>query len=156
LYGWPYYGWSAGYNASKHDRLYTELFESKDPWKVYHLLKENGISYVAYDNAVRQGQFIKRPNQELYATYFPKVFEDNRYNGLIIYKIPDVPPPKLSSVPEGVINILDRKSTRLNSSHVSISYAVFCLKKKNKKYMRPSRRTGRTRSRRAICRSAWR
>src|SRR5689334_24516111 len=27
----------------------------------------------------------------------------------------------------------DRKSTRLNSSHSSISYAVFCLKKKNKK-----------------------
>src|SRR5437868_10866849 len=31
----------------------------------------------------------------------------------------------------GLTNI-DRKSTRLNSSHVSISYAVFCLKKKNK------------------------
>src|SRR5690554_7471109 len=29
-------------------------------------------------------------------------------------------------------NILDRKSTRLNSSHVRISYAVFCLKKKRK------------------------
>src|SRR5690606_41974456 len=28
---------------------------------------------------------------------------------------------------------LDRKSTRLNSSHVKISYAVFCLKKKKKK-----------------------
>src|SRR5438067_5946184 len=28
----------------------------------------------------------------------------------------------------------DRKSTRLNSSHVSISYAVFCLKKKKKKH----------------------
>src|SRR5699024_11801538 len=28
-------------------------------------------------------------------------------------------------------HIRDRKSTRLNSSHVSISYAVFCLKKKN-------------------------
>src|SRR6266481_7409811 len=28
----------------------------------------------------------------------------------------------------------DRKSTRLNSSHSSISYAVFCLKKKNKNY----------------------
>src|SRR5690625_6156298 len=28
--------------------------------------------------------------------------------------------------------ILDRKSTRLNSSHVAISYAVFCLKKKIK------------------------
>src|SRR5690242_21175708 len=31
-------------------------------------------------------------------------------------------------LPEG-----DRKSTRLNSSHMSISYAVFCLKKKKKK-----------------------
>src|SRR5207249_8277265 len=30
----------------------------------------------------------------------------------------------------------DRKSTRLNSSHVSISYAVFCLKKKKKKKTR--------------------
>src|SRR6266542_5188362 len=29
---------------------------------------------------------------------------------------------------------LDRKSTRLNSSHGSISYAVFCLKKKNKNF----------------------
>src|SRR3712207_9121020 len=28
---------------------------------------------------------------------------------------------------------LDRKSTRLNSSHANISYAVFCLKKKKKK-----------------------
>src|SRR5690606_40504614 len=28
---------------------------------------------------------------------------------------------------------LDRKSTRLNSSHVKISYAVFCLKKKNER-----------------------
>src|SRR2546426_9039501 len=30
-------------------------------------------------------------------------------------------------------NNLDRKSTRLNSSHLVISYAVFCLKKKKKK-----------------------
>src|SRR5690606_39454855 len=29
---------------------------------------------------------------------------------------------------------VDRKSTRLNSSHVKISYAVFCLKKKKKNY----------------------
>src|SRR6266511_5284257 len=31
---------------------------------------------------------------------------------------------------------LDRKSTRLNSSHVKISYAVFCLKKKKQKFNR--------------------
>src|SRR5690625_6322168 len=32
-----------------------------------------------------------------------------------------------------VPTLLDRKSTRLNSSHVAISYAVFCLKKKKHK-----------------------
>src|SRR5690242_21280352 len=33
----------------------------------------------------------------------------------------------------GRLSTGDRKSTRLNSSHMSISYAVFCLKKKKKK-----------------------
>src|SRR2546430_4144776 len=33
-----------------------------------------------------------------------------------------------------IINRLDRKSTRLNSSHSQISYAVFCLKKKKKQH----------------------
>src|SRR5256885_6999972 len=33
---------------------------------------------------------------------------------------------------DGVSIVRDRKSTRLNSSHLVISYAVFCLKKKNK------------------------
>src|SRR3712207_8537020 len=35
-----------------------------------------------------------------------------------------------STMPRGVALNLDRKSTRLNSSHANISYAVFCLKKK--------------------------
>src|SRR6266540_6497366 len=34
----------------------------------------------------------------------------------------------------------DRKSTRLNSSHITISYAVFCLKKKKKKF-KPKKNT---------------
>src|SRR5699024_11932929 len=52
-----------------------------------------------------------RLNQTLYPTTF-------RYN--------------CTSTPRGCTHIvsLDRKSTRLNSSHVSRSYAVFCLKKK--------------------------
>src|SRR5438552_8500197 len=33
-------------------------------------------------------------------------------------------------------NVADRKSTRLNSCHQIISHAVFCLKKKTKRYMR--------------------
>src|SRR5207253_3257301 len=35
-----------------------------------------------------------------------------------------------ASMAKAIIPIKDRKSTRLNSSHVAISYAVFCLKKK--------------------------
>src|SRR5687768_18258603 len=41
------------------------------------------------------------------------------------------------SLPESV----DRKSTRLNSSHGYISYAVFCLKKKKKKHIVHKRQT---------------
>src|SRR5262245_65070140 len=40
----------------------------------------------------------------------------------------DAPPERGGS--GATIAILDRKSTRLNSSHLGISYAVFCLKKK--------------------------
>src|SRR3712207_7642022 len=35
------------------------------------------------------------------------------------------------------LNLQDRKSTRLNSSHANISYAVFCLKKKKKHHRQP-------------------
>ena len=35
-------------------------------------------------------------------------------------------------VNKAIEHCLDRKSTRLNSSHITISYAVFCLKKKKK------------------------
>src|SRR5438128_8313234 len=38
-----------------------------------------------------------------------------------------------------LVRIRDRKSTRLNSSHGSISYAVFCLKKKRERYPRETR-----------------
>src|SRR5437870_5943817 len=41
-------------------------------------------------------------------------------------------PPKVFQYTYASKPPIDRKSTRLNSSHVAISYAVFCLKKKNK------------------------
>src|SRR5271157_6153815 len=43
------------------------------------------------------------------------------------------PPPLDQLEPRTEMFVRDRKSTRLNSSHVRISYAVFCLKKKKKK-----------------------
>src|SRR5437870_9961232 len=39
-----------------------------------------------------------------------------------------------NDVPRDYLAGLDRKSTRLNSSHVAISYAVFCLQNKNEKH----------------------
>src|SRR5690625_5451346 len=57
-----------------------------------------------------------------------------------IEKIPEVESVIFSSKDDELIDLIqgmgeegqDRKSTRLNSSHVAISYAVFCLKKKKK------------------------
>src|SRR5207245_9884932 len=40
---------------------------------------------------------------------------------------------QLNGFRQAIEDVRDRKSTRLNSSHGSISYAVFCLKKKKKK-----------------------
>src|SRR5699024_8864082 len=67
--------------------------------------------------------------------YRPSYFTQDGYQILICHNIRD------TEASAKAINILikkdliitfhkDRKSTRLNSSHVSISYAVFCLKKK--------------------------
>src|SRR5699024_12235581 len=50
------------------------------------------------------------------------------------FQLADIPPaprgvPQIEVAFDIDANGIDRKSTRLNSSHVSISYAVFCLKK---------------------------
>src|SRR3712207_7457626 len=45
---------------------------------------------------------------------------------------PGLPAAERHSGPEQLHTGRDRKSTRLNSSHANISYAVFCLKKKKK------------------------
>src|SRR5207244_4546354 len=48
-------------------------------------------------------------------------------------------PQYLISTPQPLISVPDRKSTRLNSSHQIISYAVFCLKKKKQKNQKNNR-----------------
>src|SRR5699024_12743466 len=72
------------------------------------------------------------------------LYEDNHL--LVVEKEPNVPVQADESKDRDLLTIWkedikerynkpgkDRKSTRLNSSHVSISYAVFCLKKKKNK-----------------------
>ena len=109
FYGWPYYTWSAGYDSTERDKVYRELFENKDPAKVFQLLKNNDIAFVAYDNAVRHGDFIKHPNEQIYARYFPKAFDDNEnhYNSLTIYKVPDKVPAEIKSLPPVAATMFD-------------------------------------------------
>src|SRR5690606_41480620 len=57
---------------------------------------------------------------------------EERWRGVrrLVSRLDDLRLPAISGVAATYDS--DRKSTRLNSSHVKISYAVFCLKKKNK------------------------
>src|SRR3989442_6258249 len=50
----------------------------------------------------------------------------------LVYLNPTLQNPTAITLAEDRRQEIDRKSTRLNSSHVRISYAVFCLKKKKK------------------------
>src|SRR2546430_7479269 len=78
---------------------------------------------------------IRRPPRSTlfpYTTLFrsPVIWEDHFYPEI-------VDPATAEALPAGapgelVLTSLDRKSTRLNSSHSQISYAVFCLKKKKR------------------------
>src|SRR5690625_6957707 len=49
---------------------------------------------------------------------------------LLARRLPTLEGVTVTTASMPVMSMLDRKSTRLNSSHVAISYAVFCLKKK--------------------------
>src|SRR5688572_31556402 len=76
-----------------------------------------------------KGKDIFNTTKKVYAI-FPKLgslvkSNEVKINGLTIGTVYD-----LEEVDK---NVRDRKSTRLNSSHSQISYAVFCLKKKKKK-----------------------
>src|SRR5947209_13877403 len=76
---------------------------------------------------------VRRPPS---STLFPytTLFRSHAMNGIKVRGTADQI-AALSSLP-GVVAVKkvgDRKSTRLNSSHANISYAVFCLKKKHKR-----------------------
>src|SRR3712207_7622044 len=60
---------------------------------------------------------------------------------------PDLPTPARRGLGDHHLRLAgDRKSTRLNSSHANISYAVFCLKKKNTSHISISRCVSDTRT----------
>src|SRR2546430_6620527 len=85
---------------------------------------------------------IRRPPRSTlfpYTTLFRSVSSTVRYEGRL-RTIDAVREAGLETCVGGILNLgeteeqrVDRKSTRLNSSHSQISYAVFCLKKKKTK-----------------------
>src|SRR5688572_32265330 len=87
---------------------YTTLFRSRLSLDQF-LAKRGGAAIVA------RGRTLKQTHAALFASI------EQRYG---------VPPGPLLAIWG------DRKSTRLNSSHSQISYAVFCLKKKKRKIKR--------------------
>src|SRR2546427_1379775 len=75
---------------------------------------------------------IRRPPRSTlfpYTTLFRSRFEGRCVNTMVLTR-PKRAASRDASNAETPANRLDRKSTRLNSSHSQISYAVFCLKKK--------------------------
>src|SRR3989442_9915500 len=73
---------------------------------------------------------IRRPPR---STLFPytTLFRSRRKRNRLLDSVPSTP-SNVRPVGCAARLLRDRKSTRLNSSHVRISYAVFCLKKKKK------------------------
>src|SRR2546426_1372605 len=64
--------------------------------------------------------------QQVFVTNFPSNEQ------VTVTNFPQPTSPTLQTTGVDIGLVADRKSTRLNSSHLVISYAVFCLKKKKK------------------------
>src|SRR3712207_7960952 len=95
-----------GFGITKDEQLLKVMKQKQNPWNV-NCFAETAAKYVLND--------IKYIKDSL------KWIEEERENFLNLLKnIPFI---------DRIYNT-DRKSTRLNSSHANISYAVFCLKKK--------------------------
>src|SRR5437899_11350002 len=73
-----------------------------------------------------------------YTTLFRSVRLHHLLRGLARLRVITMVPVDVHTIHAGDLlgaDQLDRKSTRLNSSHLGISYAVFCLKKKKNKIL---------------------
>src|SRR5436853_4385838 len=75
---------------------------------------------------------LRRPPR---STLFPytTLFRSHRVPALVEHEVEVLLDIAHLLVARGELAVGDRKSTRLNSSHLGTSYAVFCLKKKNDK-----------------------
>src|SRR5688572_32266769 len=98
-------------------------FHAQPPSVPYPLSLHDALPICVYNTAV-----ISERHRHRYE--FNRAFEETlTRNGLVISGVS----PDKNFVEIVEVEDQDRKSTRLNSSHSQISYAVFCLKKKKKR-----------------------
>src|SRR5204863_1159869 len=113
---WQLYVWY-GTAAVGAAFVYSGAMGLAQKWFPYRRGFASGVSAAGYGGGSALFVFI---NSHLITTYgYQKAFMvTGIFQGIVIMIVAQV--------------LRDRKSTRLNSSHVEISYAVFCLKKKIK------------------------
>src|SRR2546429_2884130 len=77
----------------------------------------------------------QRTEADVYVGQAIVEFDDKRYDAALenLRKALEVEPDHIQALYYSGVVYIDRKSTRLNSSHGYISYAVFCLKKKKQR-----------------------
>src|SRR5699024_826827 len=117
-----------GRGCSLSDILETDvdekyyLSDDKTAKLVAQLTRETEDGFHAYRDDAKKSSI-----QGTHVTY-----PEGRTHALTVAHVPmtNAEPQMLGHVDIKGNDSIDRKSTRLNSSHVSISYAVFCLKKK--------------------------
>src|SRR5699024_2494364 len=108
----------AALDAGKHCACAVPMAtDLEDLNQIIAAQERSGKNYMMMETTVYSSEF--RAIESLYRA--GRMGELTLYHGVHIQNLDGYPPYWLG---------LDRKSTRLNSSHVSISYAVFCLKKK--------------------------
>src|SRR5256885_6602597 len=84
------------------------------------------------DDAIALGRIFARAGAEVALAYVRHTHEPDRdRETLAQHEAQELLERGAALFAEGGEALGDRKSTRLNSSHLVISYAVFCLKKKN-------------------------
>src|SRR3712207_557296 len=130
-------GLSAAYTAAK-DGAKVVLFE-KDQ-SIAHSIRTSGVTWISemerlgipgkYYNPIQNYRFVSPSNDVIIKGRAAKscvLDVRSAYQHLAFLAAREGAQLMIKSV----VTDVDRKSTRLNSSHANISYAVFCLKKKN-------------------------
>src|SRR5437660_5019586 len=88
-----------------------------------------GVDFIEFDSLLNDEEKLVRQTARRFVDeqVIPIIEKHNREGSFPMHLVPQV--AELGFFGEAS----DRKSTRLNSSHVAISYAVFCLKKKRRR-----------------------